>query len=323
MGRYLIRRALFMVLVLWIVSVVTFLIFVVIPPGDPARRAAGKSPTPEAIAEARAGLGLDQPWYVQYGRFAKGLVPVPGWFLNEDVYYSYGSGVAVREEIAERFPITATLAIGGAILWLAIGIPTGVISAVKRGTLADRTAMVGAIVGVSAPTFWIAQLLLFVFAFKLGWAPSSGIPVNESIPEAIVQGRFWLPWLTIAITSAAFYTRMVRSNMLETLGEDYIRTARAKGLSERRVIYKHGLRSSLTPIVTMLGLDVGALLGGVIITEVAFNLHGLGKYAVDALNNNDFPATMAVTVIAAFFIVVANLVVDVSYAFLDPRVRYE
>ena len=323
MGRYLIRRVLFMVLVLFVVSVVTFAIFILLPPGDPARRVAGKSPTPEAIAEARAGLGLDKPWYVQYGRFAKGLVPIPGWFLNEEVYFSYGNNVAVKDEIVQRFPISATLAIGGAILWLVIGIPIGIISAVKRGSWADRAGMAFALVGVSAPTFWIASLFLFVFSFKLGIAPGSGIPVGESIPEAIVQGRFWLPWLTLAITSAAFYARMVRGNMLESLSEDYIRTARAKGLSERRVIYKHGLRSSLTPIVTMLGLDIGALLGGVIITEVAFNLHGLGQYAVSALSNNDFPATMAVTVVAAFFIVIANLGVDVAYAYLDPRVRLD
>lgn len=322
MIRYLLRRALFMILVLWIVSVVTFIIFVVLPPGDPARRAAGKSPTPEAIQQAREGLGLDRPWYVQYGRFAKGLVPLPGWFLNDDVYFSYGSGFAVREEIVERFPISATLTVGGAILWLAIGIPIGVASAVRRGTWVDRTGTVFALVFVSAPTFWIGYLFLYIFWFKLGIAPPSGIPPGESIPEAILQGRFWLPWLVLALTSAAFYSRMVRGNLLETMGEDYLRTARAKGLPERKVVYKHGLRASLTPVVTMLGLDIGALLGGVLIVETVFNLPGLGKYAVDALSTNDFPATMAVTVIAAFFIVVANLLVDVAYAFLDPRVRY-
>lgn len=323
MGRYLIRRVLFMVLVLWIVSIITFVIFVVLPPGDPARRAAGKSPTPEAMAEAREGLGLDKPLLVQYGRFAKGLVPLPGWFLNEDVYFSYGNGVAVREEIVQRLPVSAVLAIGGAILWLVTGIPIGVVSAVKRGTWVDRTSMGAALVGMSAPTFWVSGLLLYIFWFKLHWFPPSGIPSNENVWEAILQGRFWLPWIALAITSAAFYARMVRGNMLESMGEEYLRTARAKGLSERRVIYKHGLRSSLTPVVTMVGLDIGALLGGAIIVETVFNLPGIGKYAVDSLNTNDFPATMAVTVVATFFIVIANLIVDVAYAFLDPRVRYD
>jgi peptide/nickel transport system permease protein len=314
-----------MVLVLWIVSILTFTIFVVLPPADPARRLAGKSPTPEAIAEARASLGLDKPWYVQYGRFAKGLVPLPGWFLNREVYFSYGNNVAVADEIKERLPVTIALAVGGMIMWLCIGVPIGVISAVKRGSVADRAAMGFALVGVSAPVFWVGSMLLAIFSTVglLKWFPPDGIPPGESVWQAIANGRFWLPWITIAVTSAAFYARMVRGNVLESLSEDYIRTARAKGLSERRVIYKHALRSSLTPVVTMVGLDLAGLLGGAIITETVFNLPGIGKYAVDALANTDFPATMAVTVIAALFIVIANLAVDVGYAFLDPRVRYE
>lgn len=322
MGRYLIRRSLFMVLVLFVVSVLTFWIFVKLPPTDPARRLAGKQSTPEAVAAAKKALGLDQPLLVQYGRFAKGFVPWPGWFLNEQVYFNYGNYTAVRDEIASRFPVTLTLAVGGSICWLAMGIPIGIVSAVRRRSWADRAGMIFALIGVSAPTFWIGYLSLWIFHYKLGWFPGSGLPPDNTMGQNIIEGRFVLPWLTIAVTSAAFYARMVRGNMLEVLSEDYIRTARAKGLSERKVIYKHGLRASLTPVVTMLGLDFAAMLGGAVITETVFNLPGIGRYAIESIYRDNFPGTMAVTIIAAFFIIVANLVVDVLYAYLDPRVRY-
>lgn len=322
MGRYLVRRTLFLILVLWIVSVVTFLIFVKLPPGDPARRAAGRRATAETIANARKALGLDRPILVQYGRFAKGLVPWPGWFLNEEVYFSWSNFVPVREEIAGRLPVSATLALGAAGTWLLLGVPIGVVSAVKRRSVADRAAMVFALFGVSAPIFWLAQVFLFLFWFKLGIAPGSGLERDATLLQSVFQGKFIMPWIVLALAYAAFYARMIRGNLIETMGEDYIRTARAKGLSEGRVIYKHGLRAALTPVVTMMGLDLGALLGGAFITETVFNLPGVGQYAVRAIYTNDFPAVMGVTILAAFFIVVANLVVDVVYAFLDPRVRY-
>ncbi len=322
MGRYLIRRVLFMILVLWIVSVLTFLIFVKLPPGDPARRVAGKQTTPEVIAQARKQMGLDKPVLVQYARFAKGLIPLPGFWLNEDVYYSWSNFQSVKQQIAERIPVTITLALGAAILWLLIGVPIGILSAVKRRTVADRASMLFALFGVSAPTFWLALVFLYVFWYQLGWFPSSGLGIGKPLWQSVLEGKFWLPWITLAITSAAFYTRMVRGNMLETMSEDYIRTARAKGLAERRVIYKHALRASLTPIVTMLGLDIAVLLGGAIITEQVFALPGLGQYAIQGIFRNDFPAVMGVTVLAAVFIVIANLVVDVMYAVLDPRVKY-
>jgi peptide/nickel transport system permease protein len=321
-GRYLIRRTLFGVLVLWILSVLTFLIFVKLPAGDPARRAVGKGATPETLAAVRESLGLDDPIVSQYARFAKGLIPFPGFWLDENVYYSWNNRVAVKDEIADRLPVTVTLALGAAVVWLLIGIPIGILSAVKRRTWADRAGMVFALIGVSAPTFWLGLLFLFVFFYKLGIAPPSGTEIGESTLQAVFSGKFVLPWITLAITSAAFYARMVRGNMLEVMSEDYIRTARAKGLSERRVIYKHGLRATLTPVVTMLGLDLATLLGGAIITETVFGLQGLGNYAIDAIERTDFPAVMGVTILAAVFIVVANLVVDVVYAALDPRVRY-
>jgi peptide/nickel transport system permease protein len=322
MGRYLIRRALFLILVLFVVSLITFIIFVKLPAGDPARRAAGRQTTEANIEAARHAFGLDKPVYVQYARFAKGLIPWPGLFLNEDVYFSYANFVPVKEQIFARLPVTITLAVGAAVTWLLIGIPIGIISAVRRRSVWDRASMVFALIGVSAPVFWLAYLFLYVFWFKLQWAPSSGIPIGTSVLEAVFQGRFILPWFVLALAFAAFYARMVRGNLIETMGEDYIRTARAKGLSEKRVIYKHGLRAALTPVVTMFGLDLATLLGGAFITETVFNLPGIGQYAVRSIFLNDFPSVMGVTLFAAFFFALANLVVDVAYAFLDPRVRF-
>jgi len=323
MGRYLIRRSLFMVLVLIVVSLFTFIIFMKLPAGDPVRRLAGsRATTPQELAAIRHNIGLDQPLLVQYWRFAKGLVPWPGWFLNRQVYYSWANNVPVSEEIYSRLPTTITLAVGAAVAWLLIGIPIGVVSAIRPRSVFDRAGMVFALVGVSAPIFWLAYLMLFVFWFKLGWLPGIGIPAGESTWQAVLNGRFVLPWIALALTFAAFYTRMIRGNLIETMSEDYIRTARAKGLSERRVIFKHGLRAALTPVVTMFGLDLATLFGGAIITETVFNLPGIGQYTLDSIHSGNFPGVMGVTVLAAFFIVVANLVVDVAYAFLDPRVRY-
>jgi len=259
---------------------------------------------------------------VQYYRFARGLVPLPGFFLDPTVYHSWVNQVDVKDELADRFPYTATLTIGAAVLWLLMGIPIGILSAIRRRTIADRASMTFALIGVSMPTFWLGMLLTFVFYYKLGWAPPTGVQINATVWQTVLQGRFILAWFALAITSAAFYTRVVRGNMLEVLSDDYIRTARAKGLSERRVTYKHALRASLTPVVTMLGLDVAGLLGGAVITEKVFNLPGMGAYALDRLEAADFPAVMAVTIVAALFVVVANLIVDVIYASLDPRVRY-
>jgi peptide/nickel transport system permease protein len=265
---------------------------------------------------------LDKPIWVQYGRFAKGLIPWPGLFLSEDVYYSYGNFVPVKEEIFRRLPVTVTLAVGAAILWLLLGIPIGIVSAIKRGTFWDRAGMLFALIGVSLPVFWLGQLLLYFFWFKLQVAPASGLEINATIWESIASGRFILPWITLSVTSAAFYARMVRGNLIETMSEDYIRTARAKGLGERRVIFRHGLRGALTPVVTMLGLDLGGLLGGAFITETLFALPGIGQLAVKSIETQDFPMVMGVTVLGALFIAFANLIVDVVYAFLDPRVRY-
>lgn len=327
MGRYLIRRSLFLVLVLFIISVLTFLIFVKLPPGDPARRFAGRRATVQQIEQVRETLGLNDSIFTQYTRLAKGLVPWPGYFLREDVYFSYVNFVPVKEEIYGRLPVSITLALGGAVVWLLIGIPIGIMSAVKPRSLADRAGMLFALIGVSAPVFWVGFLFLFFFWFLFNqWfgfgLPGSGLPADENLVQSILRGRFILPWFAISLSFAAFYARMVRGNLIETMNEDYIRTARAKGLSERRVVVKHGLRAALTPVVTMFGMDMGILLGGAILTETVFNLPGIGLYAIRSLLTNDIPAVMGVTLLAAFFIVIANLVVDIVYAFLDPRVRY-
>ncbi|MGH2767285.1 MAG: ABC transporter permease, partial [Actinomycetota bacterium] len=301
MGRYLIRRLLFLILVLLFVSFLTFLIFYKLPPGDPARIAAGRRTSPDIIAQARENLGLDKPWYVQYGRFAKGLVPWPGFFLNEQVYFSYNNFVPVKEQLYQRLPVSVVLAVGGAVVWVLIGLPIGVMSAIKPRSARDRAGMLFALFGVSAPVFWLGYIMLYIFWFTLGWLPGSTLPIDETLMESVLRGRFVLPWITLSLTFAAFYARMTRSNLIETMSEDYIRTARAKGLSERRVIFKHGLRAALTPVVTMFGLDLGLLLGGAVITEQVFNLPGMGHYVVDALTTNDFPAVMGVTVFAALF----------------------
>ncbi|HEU4526486.1 MAG TPA: ABC transporter permease [Actinomycetota bacterium] len=322
MLRYMIRRTIFLVLVLIVVSLFTFLVFVKLPSGDPIARAVGRHPSPELVAQVKKNFGLDQPLYVQYWKFASGMIPWPGLFLDKDVYFSYQGQVPVRHAILQRLPVTIALTVGAAALWLLIGIPIGIVSAVKRGSLLDRSAMIFALVGVSAPTFWLGLLLLYVFHFWLGWLPTAGLPQDQSVLQSVFEGYFVLPWFSLAITSAAFYSRMTRGNLIETMGEDYIRTARAKGLAENKVIYRHGLRAALTPIVTMFGMDVAFLLGGAVITESVFQLPGLGQYALNSLYATDFPAIMGVTMLATFFIVVANFLVDILYAFLDPRVRY-
>lgn len=320
MGRYVIRRLLYVILVILVITFLSYLVFFKLPAGDPAVRFAGKSPTKQLIHQIRVQFGLNNPWYVQYGLFVKHL------FLGDQYGWpgfgrSFNTREAVKIELYPRAWITAQLAIGAAVVWLALGIPIGIVSALRRRTFVDRAAMGFALFGVSAPVFWIALLWLWIFWQHLGWFPGTGfIPFSESP----TQWFMYLvgPWLVLALLFAAFYARMVRGNLLETMSEDYIRTARAKGLSERRVVFKHGLRASLTPVVTMFGMDFGLLLGGAIITETVFNIQGLGAWVVQAVSQNDLPVVMAIVVLAAFFVAFFNMVVDIIYAYLDPRVRY-
>jgi peptide/nickel transport system permease protein len=320
MGRYIIRRILYLFVVLLIVTMVTFLIFYIMPPTDPTTAFAGKFTTQEVLDEVRHQFGLDQPWYGQYFHFVRDLVlgDEYGW---PGFGFSYATRAPIRESIFDRVAVTAQLAFGGAIVWLLLGIPIGIISALKRRTLVDRAAMGFALFGVSAPVFWLGLIFLFVFWQKLNWLPGTGyVPFGENPGEWFVQ--MIMPWTVLALLFAAVYARQTRSNLLETMSEDYIRTARAKGLSERRVVFKHGLRASLTPIVTIFGLDFGILLGGAVITETVFNLPGLGPHVIGSANDGDLPTVLAITVFTAFFVTFLNLVVDIVYAYLDPRVRY-
>jgi peptide/nickel transport system permease protein len=317
---YLARRVAWAIAVLVAVTAITFAIFYLLPPGDPALRFAGKQPTAESIALVRHNLGLDRPWYVEYGKFLKAIVTGDkyGW---PGLGFSYDSNVSIRSQIITKAPRTLSLIVGAAFIWLVLGISIGVLSAIKRRTIVDRVAMGFALFGISAPVFWLGLMGLFIFWYKLGWVAGTGyIPISESFTGW--ADHLILPWIVLSLLYAAIYARMVRGNLLDAMGEDFIRTARAKGLSERRVIFKHGLRASLAPIVTMFGLDIALLVGGAVITESVFNLDGLGFMAVDSVFRQDLPATLGVVLVGTFAVVTMNLVVDIVYAFLDPRVRY-
>jgi peptide/nickel transport system permease protein len=224
--------------------------------------------------------------------------------------------------ILQRLGVTAQLAFGAALVWISIGIPIGILSALKPRSVGDRIAMGFALFGVSAPVFWLGQMFLYIFWFKLKWAAGSGFYSLGHYGFFTWANHMIMPWVVLALLFAAFYARMSRGNLIETMSEDYIRTARAKGLSERRVVVRHGLRSSLTPLVTMIGMDLGSLLGGAIITESVFNLPGIGQYVVQSVHSYDFSAILDVTVVAALAVTAMNLLVDIVYAYLDPRVRY-
>lgn len=317
---YIIRRLLWATVVVLIVLLLTFAVFYLLPAGDPALRFAGKSPTPESLALIRDRLGLDEPWYEQYGRFVKTFVTGDeyGW---PGLGYSYNSNVSVLGEVKERAPRTLLLIMGAAVIWLVLGVSIGVLSAVKRRTIADRLSMGFVLVGISAPVFWLGLMALFIFWKTLHVTGGTGyVPITDD-PRGFFSHMI-LPWVVLSILFAATYARMTRNTLLETLGEDYIRTARAKGLSERRVIVHHGLRASMAPIVTMFGLDIALLVGGAIITESVFNIQGLGWLAIDGTLNQDLPTVIGVVMLGAVAVVIMNLLVDIAYAFIDPRVRY-
>ena len=317
---YLARRLTWAVAVLLAVTALTFAIFYLLPPGDPALRFVGKQPTPENLALVRHNLGLDHPWYVQYGKFVKSIVVGDkyGW---PGLGYSYDSSVPIRDKIIEKAPRTFSLILGAAIIWLAVGVLVGVISAIKRRTVFDRLAMGFALFGISAPVFWLGLMALFIFWYKLDLTAGTGYTSFTDSPQEWAS-HLILPWTVLALLYAAIYARMVRGSLLDTMGEDFIRTARAKGLSERDVIFRHGLRASLAPIVTMFGLDIALLVGGAVITESVFNLDGLGFMAIDSVFRQDLPGVLGVVLIGTFAVVMMNLLVDIAYAFLDPRVRY-
>jgi peptide/nickel transport system permease protein len=312
MARFAVRRLLGMAAVLFAVSVLVFLIFNVIPNADPARQLAGRSANPQLVASISEEWGFDEPLPKQY------LTMMGNIFSGKVV--SYETRENVDERIVEGIPETFSLCIGAAAIWLFFGILFGYLSAVRAGGWLDRVLTVVAVTGISIPVFWLAAILLNYLTYKLELLPSGGyVPLSENPFEW--ARHLILPWVTLAVVYVGFYSRVLRSNMLDAMDEDYVRTARAKGLSERRVMTRHVLRNSLVPIVTLFGLDFGALLGGVIVVEGIFNINGIGQYAYESLLNLDLPPIMAITLFGAFFIVLFNSLVDIAYAYLDPRVR--
>lgn len=318
MIRYFILRIGQAVLVLWLASVGVFLLFFVGPgPSQVARTFAGRLATAARIAQIKHELHLDQPLYLQYAHWLGGL-------LQGNLGYDYYKGQSVNSVIAAAAPKTISLVVGAAIIWLVYGVVTGVISAVKSRSLLDRSFTASALLFFSMPTFVLGLSLIWLFAYKLS-SVTTFFPFNGYVPITPNIGQWFqhliLPWLSLALVQAAAYTRLTRSSMLEVMGEDYIRTARSKGMRERRVIMRHGLRAALTPIVTLAGLDIGVLLGGVLVTEQVFGIPGMGWTAVQAINQQDLPIIMGVVILAATFVVVANLITDLLYSVLDPRVR--
>lgn len=319
MARFLIRRISLGLLVMWIVTLAVFAMFFVGPgPADVARRLAGRQATPQTVNLVRKRLGLNDPIVSQYWHFLNKL-------LHGNLGYSYYHGQSVNTVLKQAFPITLSLALGAAIIWLVIGVLTGVLSAVRRGSFWDRLSTSLALFFYSMPVFVLGLVLLYLFYYQLTIHgvrifPGQGYTPLTSNPLKWLES-FTLPWITLALISAATYLRLTRSSMLEVMGEDYIRTARSKGLMERRVIYRHALRSALTPVVSQFGIDLGTLLGGAIVTEVVFGLPGLGYTAVNSIENQDLPVIIGIVIIATAAVILANIIVDIFYAVLDPRVR--
>lgn len=312
MARFVLRRLIGMVAVLFAVSVLTFLIFNVIPNADPARSMAGRNPTPALVASITEEWGFDDSLPQQYVTMMRKV------FSGDLV--SYQGKENVDERILEGIPATFSLCVGAAVLWLFFGILFGYLSAVRAGGWLDRALTAFAVAGISMPVFWLAAIFLNYLTYKTEIFPSGGYVelVEDPLEWA---NHLILPWVTLAILYAGFYSRVLRSSMLDVMNEDYVRTARAKGLSERRVMGRHVMRNSLIPVVTLFGLDFGALLGGAILIENIFSLNGVGQYAFEALENTDLPPILAIVLFGAFFVVLFNTLVDIAYAWLDPRIR--
>jgi peptide/nickel transport system permease protein len=314
---FMIRRLLTGIVVVWLVATGAFFLFFARPVDTVARQIAGRAATPAILAEVLRNLGLNQPIMVQYWHFLDNVV-------HGNLGYSYYYGESVDTMLKQDLPPTASLVFGGVILWLIAGLTVGIISATRARSLFDRFSNVAVLVGLSMPVFVIGELLILVVFLPLNehgirWIDTGYAGPTQGIGTWV--GHMILPWITLAAVQAAVYTRLSRGQLLDTLGEDYIRTARAKGLSERRVIFRHGVRAALTPVVSQLGVDVGQLLGGVVVTESVFGLGGLGEVAVQAIDQDNLPVIIGFVIVAAAFVVVANLIVDLAYALLDPRVR--
>ncbi|AYF97877.1 ABC transporter permease [Protaetiibacter intestinalis] len=324
--RYLSFRLLGIVVVLFVIAVVTFALFYLLP-SDPARLACGRPCTEANLAKVREYMGVDQPWFVQLGEFLRGILfgRTFGSTVTIDCDapcfgYSFLRNATVTELISDRFPATASIALGAAILFLVTGVIGGLIASLRRNSVVDRGIMTFSIAGVSTPVYLAGILVILIFGFTLRWLPTSGyVPFEDSPVEWLTH--LILPWVSVAFVSAAVYARLTRSEMLEVMGLDYIRTARAKGLAEARVIGRHGLRTALLPVVTVFGLDLGVLLGGAVITERVFAIPGIGSLLIEAVGAVDVQLIVGLTLFAAFLVVTLNLLIDLVYGILDPRVR--
>src|SRR5438105_10178269 len=319
MIRYLIRRVLWAVVLFLAVTVVTYVIFFVVP-AYPDKLVAGRGAAPDDIARESHFLGVDRPIYVQYGKFLWRLVG------HQSLGQSFTNRQGVNGVVANAAPVTASLVVGGAIVWMLIALPIGILSALRPRSLLDRGGMVFVLFGISAHPVWIGLIFAWLFGYKLGWTPISGycdffFPSTDCGGPTQWAYHLLLPWLTFALLFAALYTRMIRANVLETLNEDYVRTARAKGAPEWRVMTSHVLRNAMLPIVTMLGMDIGIAFGGAIFTESIYGLPGLGRWAAQSIDNFDLPILEGIVVFATLCIISFNLIVDLLYAWIDPRIR--
>ena len=333
MIQYLIRRLLWAVALMITVTAIGFALFYLVP-SDPARQACGKSCTQAQLTIIRHDLGTDRPIYVQYGKFLGRLIPFSftggPHFKTPNLGTSYyNSNESVGSIISQAAPITMSLVFGAVVLWMLVAIPIGILSALRPRSLLDRTTMFGVLIGVSMHPVWLGLLLLYFLSDRVTWFPVGGYAGLFSsgglygVPTGPGQWAWHLalPWFTLAVLFMAIYVRMIRANVMEVMNEDYVRTARAKGAPESRVLRQHILRNALLPVVTMLGMDIGLALGGAVFTETIYSLHGLGWWTVQSINSSDTPVVLGVIVFATTMIIVFNLIVDVLYAWVDPRIR--
>jgi peptide/nickel transport system permease protein len=321
MARYVVRRLFWALFLFFAATVVTYVIFFMIP-GDPAQLACGRGCNHEQVLRVRHFLHLDEPAYEQYGRFLWNLV------VHQDLGRSFLNRQSVNYLVGQAAPVTAALVFGGAIFWLSLSIPIGVLSALKPRSLLDRASMTFVLVGISAHPVWIGLILSYFFGYKLAWTPIAGYcnffgasPGSDCGGPIEWAYHMLLPWCTFMLLYAALYVRLIRANVMETMNEDYVRTARGKGAAPQRVLVHHVLRNSMLPIVTILGMDIGLALGGAIFTETIFNLHGLGQEVITSYNQLDLPVIMGIVVFATIAVIIFNLIVDITYAYLDPRIR--
>jgi len=322
MLRYLIRRLLWAAVIFIAVTLVTYVVFFLAPANPERIICGGERARTDCLEKVRSELALDKPIYVQYGKFLDRVV------VHQNLGKSYITEQSVNDIVKKAAPVTASLVFGGAVLWMMIGLGVGILSALRPRSLLDRAAMVFVLIGVSAHPVWIGLIFSYFFGAKLGWTPITGYCDAFNAPEGLGCGGIvdWashmiLPWATFAILFAALYVRMVRANVLEKMNEDFVRTARAKGAPESRVMRSHILRNALLPVVTMLGMDIGIALGGAIFTETVYTLPGLGRTAIVAIDQYDLPIVEGVVVFATIAIILFNLVVDILYAWIDPRIR--